>query len=316
MVHLQLTRLVPFVCFISAAAAQATSTAISFPSATASPTLVQEGFGYNPSEAAAGIFAGLYGIAAFVIFIRLFSNRAWWGLCLPIGATVMSAGFVLRIAMIIYPNSFSIYICSLLFILLSPAAFLAFNYILYGRFVVICIERRHSLIRPERTARYFVASDITTLLVQGAGGSMLTSTNSTTFKIGTYVIIAGLALQTLSFGLFILLVLHAYRSLKRHGVKPYDAPWSKILRLLFFTSALFLIRCIYRTIEFAVGLGNGYLADHEAFFYVFDSLPLFFGISAYAVYWPSRYLEPYFDAPSDEMRSAGAMIPSGARYEA
>ena len=78
----------------------------------------------------------------------------------------MSAGFSLRIAMTIYPNSFPIYLCSELFILLSPAAFLAFNYILYGRFVVNCIQRRHSLIRPERTAKYFIISDITTLLVQ------------------------------------------------------------------------------------------------------------------------------------------------------
>ena len=78
----------------------------------------------------------------------------------------MSAGFALRIAMTTYPDSLPIYLCSELFILLSPAAFLAFNYILYGRFVVNCIHRRHSAIRPERTARYFVISDISTLLVQ------------------------------------------------------------------------------------------------------------------------------------------------------
>ena len=78
----------------------------------------------------------------------------------------MAAGFVLRIELTIYPNSFPILLCSTLFILLSPTAFLAFNYILYGRFVVTCIERRHSLIRPERTARYFIISDITTFLIQ------------------------------------------------------------------------------------------------------------------------------------------------------
>lgn len=78
----------------------------------------------------------------------------------------MTVGFIIRIETTVYPNSLPIYICAVLFILLSPTAFLAFNYILYGRFVVTCIERRHSLIKPERTARYFVISDITTFLIQ------------------------------------------------------------------------------------------------------------------------------------------------------
>ncbi|KAG6371792.1 RTA1 like protein-domain-containing protein [Boletus reticuloceps] len=306
-------RLLCLVFLISAAAAQATSTATSTPSATSSPTLVQQGYSYNPSTAAAGIFAVLYAIASVVIFFRLSANRTWWGLCLPIGAAVMSAGFALRIAMTIYPNSLPIYLCSALFILLAPAAFLAFDYILYGRFVVNCIQRRHSLIRPERTARYFVVSDITSFLVLGTGGSLLGSTDPNTDKIGIYIVIGGLALQTLSFGLYILLVYYAYRSLKRNGIKPFEQPWGKIMKLLFFSSAFFLLRCIYRTIEVAQGLGNGYLADHEAFFYVFDSLPLLIGISTYAVYWPSRYLRPSFNTPSDEM---SAIDPPETRYQA
>lgn len=126
----------------------------------------------------------LYGITTFAIFFRLFASRAWWGLCLPIGAAgtialsfftmsrtdqklaVMSAGFALRIVMDVYPNSLAIYLCSALFILLAPTAFLAFNYILYGRFVVNCIQRRHSLLKPERTKRYFIISDVTAFLVQ------------------------------------------------------------------------------------------------------------------------------------------------------
>ncbi|KAF8554877.1 hypothetical protein OG21DRAFT_1011932 [Imleria badia] len=311
-------RLLCLVALISTVAAQATSTAsasaTSYPSATSSPTLVQQGFAYNPSKATAGIFAGLYGITTFVIFFRLFSNRTWWALCLPIGAAVMSAGFCLRLAMTVYPNSFPIYLCSQLFILLSPAAFLAFDYIVYGRFVVNCIERRHSLIRPERTARYFIISDITTFLVQGTGGSFMTSSDSNTVKIGVYIIIGGLALQTLSFGLYILLVYHAYRSLRRHGIKPLEEPWGKIFQLLFFTSAFFLLRCIYRTIELALGLGNSYLSNHEAFFYVFDSLPLLIGISAYAFYWPSRYLQPSLShTPSEAM---SAINPSETGYDA
>lgn len=83
------------------------------------------------------------------------------------------------------------------------------------------------------------------VLSQAAGGGFMTSTNPNTFKTGACILTAGLSLQALSFVLFILLVYHAYRSLKRDGMKPYDAPWGNILRILFFSSGCFLVRRFY-----------------------------------------------------------------------
>jgi hypothetical protein len=37
---------------------------------------------------------------------------------------------------------------------------------------------------------------------------------------------------------------------------------------------IIILRCIFRVIEFAQGHG-GYLASHEAYMYVFDTLPMF-----------------------------------------
>lgn len=114
--------------------------------------------------------------------MRLFMNKAWWGLCLPIASTcefspptskhvltvktVMSVGFFMRIPMAMNPDSLPIFMVQQLFTLLPPAAYLAFNYILYGRFIVNCVDRRYSWIKPEKVARYFVISDITTFLIQ------------------------------------------------------------------------------------------------------------------------------------------------------
>ena len=112
--------------------------------------------------------------------------------------------------------------------------------------------------------------------------SLNVCTDPNTIKIGVYIVIGGLSLQTLSFVLYILLVYHTYRSLKQHGVKPFEVTWGKILQILFFSSAFFLVRrfffscprfwlmvmyaqlrCIYRTIELGEELGDGYLANHE-----------------------------------------------------
>lgn len=81
-------------------------------------------------------------------------------------ATVMSAGFFVRIGQVYTPDSLAVFIVQQLFIITTPAAFLAFNYILYGKFIVHCVSREYSWIRPDRVARIFVLSDITTFLVQ------------------------------------------------------------------------------------------------------------------------------------------------------
>lgn len=78
----------------------------------------------------------------------------------------MSLGFFVRIAVNYAPSSHGVFIIQNLFVITSPAAFLAFNYILYGRFIVHCVSREYSWIKPERVALIFVLSDITTFLIQ------------------------------------------------------------------------------------------------------------------------------------------------------
>lgn len=262
-------------------------------------TLVSAVFHYNPSKVAAAVAGGLYSIASLCLFTRLFMNKAWWGLCLPIASTCMSVGFFMRIPMAMNPNSLPIFMVQQLFTLLPPAAYLAFNYILYGRFVVSCVDRRYSWIKPEKVARYFVISDITTFLIQGGGGGLEASTNVTSQKLGSNIILAGLIIQTLSFAFFMILVVHAWRGILRDGYVPSHEPWGPILWILMFTSTAYMIRCIYRVVEFAQGNG-GYLITHEIYFYLLDSLPLLIGISTYIIYWPTRYLGTVVK-PTNEM---------------
>ncbi|KIJ04319.1 hypothetical protein PAXINDRAFT_104229, partial [Paxillus involutus ATCC 200175] len=227
-------------------------------------SLVFAVFHYIPNETAAGVAGGLYFLATLLLFWRLFANRSWWGLCLPIGSACMSLGLFLRIPTAMSPNSLAIFMVQQLFTILPPAAYLAFNYILYGRFIVTCVHPKYSWIRPEKVAKYFVISDITTFLIQGGGGGLEASTNETSVKLGSYILLGGLILQTLSFALFIVLVLHAYRGLIKDGVRPSQERWGMILWTLLFSSAAFLVRCVYRVIELGQLTGGGdYLMTHE-----------------------------------------------------
>jgi len=261
----------------------------SFGHHSSGPSLVEIVFVYVANKPAAGVAGALYFLTSLTLFIRIIKARSWWGLCLPIGALIMSAGFFVRIALDSSPNSMALFIVQQLFIITTPAAFLAFNYILYGRFIMNCVSREYSWIRPERVARIFVASDITTFLVQAGGGGLESSSNQTSVKAGVRVLLIGLGLQTASYVLFIALIAHAHRKIIKDGMTNGSEPWWKIIWVLYFSSLFIMIRCVYRLIELGQGHG-GYLLTHEIYFYTLDTLPLFIAISIYVPLWPAKYL--------------------------
>jgi len=254
-------------------------------------SLVQDVFSYNPSKAAAGIAGGLYVLAGLLLFARLVSARSWWGLCLPISAIITGTGFFVRIVLTSSPNSIGLFAIQQLFIIVTPAAFLAYNYIVYGRFIVKCVDPKCSSIRPDWVARIFVCSDIVTFLVQEGGGGLQASKKLASVKAGAKVLLIGLVMQMVSYACFILLVVHAHRKILRDASTTGAEPWWNIIWLLYFSSICIMIRCIYRTAEFAQGYG-GYLIQHEIYFYILDTLPLLLAISVYIPFWPTKYIVP------------------------
>jgi len=254
-------------------------------------TLVQAVFHYSPSKVAAGIAGVLYVLAGLLLFARLTNTRSWWGLCLPIAAIITGTGYFMRIALVSSPNSVGLFSIEQIFIIVTPAAFLAYNYILYGRFIVNCVDPKHSLVRPNRVARIFVGSDIITFLVQGGGGGLQASNNQSSVKAGAKILLVGLILQMVSYVCFIVLVLAAHRKIRQDPMITGLERWWKIIWLLYFSSICIMIRCIYRTAEFAQGY-DGYLVTHEIYFYLLDSLPLLLAISVYIPFWPAKYFIP------------------------
>ena len=63
------------------------------------------------------------------------------------------------------PDSIGLFAIEGLFIICTPAAFLAFNYITYGR-LISYVGAEHSIVKPQKVAKAFVFSDISTFLIQ------------------------------------------------------------------------------------------------------------------------------------------------------
>ncbi|OAP59237.1 hypothetical protein AYL99_06535 [Fonsecaea erecta] len=63
-----------------------------------------------------------------------------------------------------------------------------------------------------------------------------------------------------------------------------------LLRLLYITLALIIVRNIYRLVEFGMG-ANSPTVTHEWFAYVFDGVPMFFALLWLNVFYPGRFLQ-------------------------
>lgn len=64
------------------------------------------------------------------------------------------------------PDSKAVLTVSQILIICMPALFLAFNYMLYGRLLSMCIGDKYAIIRGKWITMVFVGFDISTFIIQ------------------------------------------------------------------------------------------------------------------------------------------------------
>ncbi|KIY73997.1 RTA1-domain-containing protein [Cylindrobasidium torrendii FP15055 ss-10] len=248
------------------------------------------------------------GISQVVLMWRY---GAKWMLAMTIGCFAFSLGLGLRFALNKFPESTSYYIVYYLFVVLSPCAFIAADYVLLGRLARHLGADEFLLVTPRKITITFVSSDIITFLIQAAGGGLSTSKNPDTGLVGSRVFLAGLALQLLSFIIFTIiyarfLVLLHKRSPAlwlRDTHLPWYHDWRALAASLILSCIGILIRSVYRTIELGQGF-HGHLATTEAYFYGLDTLPLFIAIAVYVPFWPGRFIPAEEEAEVSSTRNS------------
>lgn len=230
---------------------------------------------YAPSLAGAAIFTVLFFISTFLHTWQAFSKRAWFLTPFIIGGFFESIGYVGRILSSKDQWLLSPYIMQTLLLLLAPALFAASIYMILGRIILLTDGERYSLIRRTWLTKLFVAGDLLSFGIQGAGGGIMSGGDSSKLRTGENMIIVGLFVQIAVFGFFVIIALLFQRRGCEHlrAISP-TVPWKKHMFALYGTSTLILIRSIFRVIEYLQG-NAGYLLRHEVFLYVFDALLMF-----------------------------------------
>ncbi|QRW20978.1 RTA1-like protein [Rhizoctonia solani] len=84
-------------------------------------------------------------------------------------------GLFLRLPFAADTHNLGMFICMNTIIVLSPCAFIATVYMLLGRLALHLDADEYLLVKAKIITKLFLTSDIVTLLIQAAGGSMVTN---------------------------------------------------------------------------------------------------------------------------------------------
>ncbi|TFK99442.1 RTA1 like protein-domain-containing protein [Pterulicium gracile] len=274
-------------------------------------TITEVVYHYVPNKIPAGIAAGVFFVVSLILFRHTFKMRSWWSLCLPIGAMFYALGFILRIVLSVNEanlDSLILFILTQLIIICAPAAFLAFNYILYGRLLDGRVSPEFSIMRPSIVSRVFIISDVTTFLLQASGGGITAIERMA--SAGKTLMIFGLSAQLASYVVFWIMFAILHIRAHRAGDLRTKQPWHKIIWVLHFSSVCVLIRCIFRTAEWSVPADHA-LITKEWVFYVLDVVTLFFGIGIYCIFWPAKHIANSTDGRVQWNKTDQEMKPQG-----
>lgn len=125
--------------------------------------------------------------------------------------------------------------------------------------------------------------------------------SSSMSKTGEWVVVGGLIFQIIFFGLFVVVAFMFHTRLQKSPTTlSLSVPWRKHLWALYISSALILIRSIFRVVEFVQG-NTGYLFRHEVFMYIFDAL-LMFGVVVLFIFVHPGEIRGYLER---EKRASG-----------
>ncbi|KXZ51322.1 hypothetical protein GPECTOR_13g809 [Gonium pectorale] len=246
-----------------------------------------------PKEVPAYIALFLYFAVGAVMLFLTYRTRAWFMLCVTVTAWFEVIGFAIRLLMIKGPNpTLGQFIGMQAILIITPVLLPIADYIMVGRLMTQG-DASKLRIKPHWVARLFTASDIISLVVQSGGAGLISSDNPSTQKMGTGVMLVGLALQLGFFSCFTVIAVYVHKS--RVFALRNAEYWRPVFLCMYLTIALMYVRNIFRVAEFATGY-DGYLASHEVFFYVFDFAVLFVCICVFCCYHYGFYPVPEYDS--------------------
>ncbi|KAH6982450.1 RTA1 like protein-domain-containing protein [Ilyonectria robusta] len=252
---------------------------------------------YDPSVAAAVIFVVGFTISGLYHAFQIFKLKSYYFIPFFIGCVVEIIGYGARAVNATEPSgewTQGPYIIQALLLLLGPPFYAVSIYMILGRLMRLLGAEHYSIIRTKWLTKFFLLGDVASILGQGMGGGMLAGADSKASRDrGQMIIIIGLAIQIIFFGLFMVVTIIFHRRIYREPTNAslkMVSPWNKLLVVLYGTSGLIMIRSLFRVIEYVMG-EDGVLMSKEVFIYLFDATLMLVVSIAFNVFHPSRIIK-------------------------
>ncbi|KAF5597978.1 RTM1 [Fusarium pseudoanthophilum] len=247
---------------------------------------------YEPSLPISIIFIVIFALSSALHLFQIIKTRTWFFLPFLVGSIFEAVGFIGRaIGAEQAPDyTFGPYVMQNLLLLLGPTCYAASIYMILGRYIRQLNGERFSLIRPSWLTKIFLLGDVISIALQGVGGGKLVNADSPDDRTtGENIIIAGLTVQILFFGLFIAVTgLFHFRFARHSTSRP--SSWQRLLVVIYVASVLILIRSLFRMIEYIEG-HDGELQSKEVYVLVLDAIPMAIASVGLNLFHPSKYIE-------------------------
>lgn len=135
------------------------------------------------------------------------SRYHWFNVSFFCGYGLELAGFVSRLCSEADMNMMDPFICQFVVLTFAPVFIMAAIYYLLAELIVV-YGAQYSLLRPMWFTYIFIVSDVTSLVIQAAGGGASSSAQNSdkSTHTGTSVMVAGIVFQVFSMTVFLLLM--------------------------------------------------------------------------------------------------------------
>ncbi|KAI8677821.1 hypothetical protein NCS55_00500100 [Fusarium keratoplasticum] len=267
-------------------------------------TIEMSVYSYRPSLPANVTFAALFTLGTFVHgYLGLRWKTPWFMWCMILSCTHEVAGYVGRILLYKNPWSFGPFITQIICITQAPVFYCAAIYVTLGQSIE---HYSPSLARfPTKFfAWIFVPFDILSLILQGVGGG-LSSSSSGSSQVGVKIAMAGLILQVIMLVVFsVLFADYMFRYLKSSKSKQLGARDKLFFGFLALAVLTTLARCIFRAYELKEGY-SGESIKHEGLFIGLEGVLIVAAIFSLCIAHPgfvfNRSPKTYYNVPTVEM---------------
>ncbi|KAH8654391.1 RTA1 like protein-domain-containing protein [Ilyonectria robusta] len=255
-----------------------------------------ERYKYDPSLAAAVIFIVCFGLSGIYHVFQVVRLKSWYFIPFIIGCLVEVIGYVGRALNASEKSgqwTQGPYIIQALLLLLGPPFYAASIYMVLGRLIRLLDAEKYSMVKLKWLTKFFLLGDIASILGQGAGGGMLASADSKKSRdLGQTIIIVGLAIQIIFFTFFVIIAITFDKRIRREPTKAslaITSPWKKLLQVLYGSSALILVRSVFRVVEYVLGK-DGELMAKEVYIYIFDATMMLLVAISFNIFHPSAII--------------------------